>query len=238
MNVIFLHGFGEDATVWSDFVKLLPKEHTYFCPGYASIINIESIDGYTNWLKELTEEKGIKKSVIIGHSMGGYIALAYAENFSNEVLGLGLFHSSAYADNEERKEIRLKTARVIDQQGTVKFIKGFYPNMFTEEFKEKNADFIEKQIESYSYFPKKALMNAQIAMRIREDKTSVLKNADYPIMILAGEKDTFVPKTAALEQIALLKNNQSAILDGVAHAGMFENPTKSAEVVTAFLSKI
>jgi pimeloyl-ACP methyl ester carboxylesterase len=238
MNVIFLHGFGEDATVWVDFLKLLPQEHTYFCPDYASITNIESIDGYTDWLKEFTKEKSIKKSIIIGHSMGGYIALAFAEKFSDEVVGLGLFHSSAYADNEERKEIRLKTARVIDQQGTAKFIKGFYPNMFTEEFKEKNTDFIEKQIESYSYFPKEALMNAQIAMRGRADKTSVLKEAYFPIMILAGEKDTFVPKTAALEQIDLLKNSQSAVLDGVAHAGMFENPTESAKVVTAFLSKI
>lgn len=238
MNVIFLHGFGEDATVWTDFLKLLPQEHTYFCPDYASITNIESIDGYTDWLKEFNKEKGIKKSVIIGHSMGGYIALAFAEKFSDEVIGLGLFHSSAYADNEERKEIRLKTARVIDQQGTAKFIKGFYPNMFTEEFKEKNADFIEKQIERYSYFPKEALMNAQIAMRSRADKISVLKEGNYPIMILAGEKDTFVPKAAALEQIALLKNSQSAVLDGVAHAGMFENPAESAKIVTTFLSKI
>lgn len=238
MNVIFLHGFGEDATVWTEFLKLLPKEHTYFCPDYASLTSIESIGGYADWLKVFNEEKGIKKSIIIGHSMGGYIALAYAEKFPNEVLGLGLFHSSAYADNEERKEIRLKTARVIDQQGTAKFIKGFYPNMFTEEFKAKNADFIEKQIERYSYFPKEALMNAQIAMRGREDKTSVLKEATYPIMILAGEKDTFVPKSAALEQIALLKSSQSTVLDGVAHAGMFENPTESAKVVIAFLSKI
>lgn len=238
MNIIFLHGFGEDATVWTEFLELLPKEHTYFCPDYASLTNIESLDGYANWLKEFTTEKSIEKSVIIGHSMGGYIGLAYAEMFADEILGLGLFHSSAYADSEERKEIRLKTARVIDQQGTAKFIKGFYPNMFSEEFKEKNADFIEKQIERYSYFPKEALMNAQIAMRGRADKTSVLKEANYPIMILAGEKDTFVPKSAALEQIALLKNNQSAVLDGVAHAGMFENPTESAKVVTAFLSKI
>lgn len=238
MNVIFLHGFGEDATVWTDFLKLLPQKHTYFCPDYASLTNIESMDGYADWLKAFNEEKGIKNSIIIGHSMGGYIALAYAEKFLNEVLGLGLFHSSAYADNEERKEIRLKTARVIDQQGTAKFIKGFYPNMFTEEFKEKNADFIEKQIERYAYFPKEALMNAQIAMRGRADKTTVLKEADYPIMILAGEKDTFVPKEAAQEQIALLKNNQSAMLEGVAHAGMFENPTESAKIVIAFLSKI
>ncbi len=238
MNVIFLHGFGEDATVWSDFLKLLPKEHTYFCPDYASIINIESIDGYADWLKAFIEEKNISASVFIGHSMGGYIALAYAEKFSKEVLGLGLFHSSAYADNEERKEIRLKTARVIEQQGTARFIKGFYPNIFTEEFKEKNTDFIEKQIERYAYFPKKALMNAQIAMRGRKDKTLVLKEADYPIMILAGEKDAFVPKIAALEQIALLKNSQSVVLDDVAHAGMFEKPNESAKVVSAFLSKI
>lgn len=238
MNVIFLHGFGEDAIIWAEFLKLLPQEHTYFCPDYASISNIESIDEYTDWLKTYIEEKSIKASVIIGHSMGGYIALAFAEKFSNEVLSLGLFHSSAYADNDERKEIRLKTSRVIEQLGTAKFIKSFYPNMFTEKFKKKNADFIEKQIVRYSYLPKEALMNAQNAMRGRVDRTAVLKEADYPIMILAAEKDTFVPKIAALEQIALLKNSQSEILDGVAHAGMFENPTESAKVVTAFLSKI
>ena len=238
MNVIFLHGFGEDATVWADFLKLLLDEHTYFCPDYASLTNIESIDGYADWLNAYTNERGISESVIIGHSMGGYIALAYAEKFADKVLGLGLFHSSAYADSEERKEIRLKTARVIDQQGTAKFIKGFYPNMFTEEFKEKNVDFIEKQIERYAYFPKEALMNAQIAMRGRVDRTKILKEADYPIMILGGEKDTFVPKETTLEQIALLKNGHSAMLEGVAHAGMFENPAESAKVVMAFLSKI
>ncbi len=238
MNVIFLHGFGEDATVWADFLKLLLAEHTYFCPDYASLTNIESIDGYADWLNTYIKERGISESVIIGHSMGGYIALAYAEKFAKEIVGLGLFHSSAYADSEERKEIRLKTARVIAQQGTAKFIKGFYPNMFTEEFKEKNVDFIEKQIERYAYFPKEALINAQMAMRGRVDRTKVLKEATYPIMILAGEKDTFVPKEAALEQIALLKNGHSAMLERVAHAGMFENPAESAKVVMAFLSKI
>jgi len=238
MNVIFLHGFGEDATVWADFLKLLLAGHTYFCPDYASLTNIESIDGYADWLNTYIKERGISESVIIGHSMGGYIALAYAEKFAKEIVGLGLFHSSAYADSEERKEIRLKTARVIAQQGTAKFIKGFYPNMFTEEFKEKNVDFIEKQIERYAYFPKEALINAQMAMRGRVDRTKVLKEATCPIMILAGEKDTFVPKEAALEQIALLKNGHSAMLERVAHAGMFENPAESAKVVMAFLSKI
>lgn len=238
MNVIFLHGFGEDSTVWVDFLQLLPSEHTYFCPDYALITDCESMEAYTLWLDTFIVENKIDKCVLIGHSMGGYIALAFAEKFSKEVLGLGLFHSSAYADNDERKEIRFKTSRVIEQLGTAKFIKSFYPNMFTEKFKKKNADFIEKQIERYSYLPKEALMNAQNAMRGRVDKTAVLKEADYPIMILAGEKDTFVPKIAALEQISLLKNSQSVILDGVAHAGMFENPTESAKVLTAFLSKI
>lgn len=238
MNVIFLHGFGEDSTVWVDFLQLLPSEHTYFRPDYASVTDCESMEAYTLWLDTFIVENKIDKCVLIGHSMGGYIALTYANFFKNNVIGLGLFHSSAYADNVDRKEIRFKTVRVIEQQGTTKFIKGFYPNIFTEEFKENNTDFIEKQIERYSYFPKKALMNAQIAMRGRKDKTLVLKEADYPIMILAGEKDTFVPKITALEQISLLKNSQSAVLDGVAHAGMFENTNESAKVVSAFLSKI
>lgn len=238
MNVIFLHGFGEDASVWETFLTLLPEKYQYFTPDFASLTNTESITAYADWLKGFTDEKGIDKCVIIGHSMGGYIALAFAEKYEERVIGLGLFHSSAYADNEERKEIRLKTARVIEQQGTAKFIKGFYPNMFSEEFKEKNVAFIEKQIEQFAHFPKEALMNAQIAMRGREDKTSILRNAEYPIMILAGEKDTFVPIQAALDQISLLKNSKSAVLNGVGHAGMFEDPTESAKVVAAFLESI
>jgi pimeloyl-ACP methyl ester carboxylesterase len=238
MNVIFLHGFGEDASVWNDFINQLPKKYSYFTPDYASLTTYESIEDYANWLKEFTQEKNISECVIIGHSMGGYIALTFAEKYSEMIVGLGLFHSSALPDNEERKEIRLKTVRVIDQQGTAKFIKGFYPNMFSEEFREKNSVFIEKQIEKFAYFPKEALINAQIAMRNRIDTRTVLTNANYPIMILAGEKDSFVPLEVALEQISLLKNNQSAVLPNVAHAGMFENLNESVRIVTDFLMKI
>lgn len=238
MNVIFLHGFGEDASIWEGFLRLLPEKYQYFAPDYASLTNCESIEAFADWLNSFLKESQIEQCVIIGHSMGGYIALTFAEKFPEMILGLGLFHSSAYADNEERKEIRLKTARVIEQQGTAKYIKGFYPNMFSEGFKEKNVTFIENQIEKFAYFPKEALMNAQLAMRSRTDTTKVLKEASYPIMILAGEKDTFVPIAAAKEQIAFLKNSQSAILTDVAHAGMFEKPAESAKAVSAFLSKI
>lgn len=239
MNVVFLHGFGEDASIWESFIKLLPQEYAYFSPDYASLTNCKSIESYTDWLIDFLQKNNIKKCVLIGHSMGGYIALTFAEKFPEMILGLGLFHSSAYADNEERKEIRLKTARVIEQQGTAKFIKEFYPNMFAEKFKEENTAFIEAQIEKFAYFPKEALMNAQIAMRNRVDTSHVLSATNYPVMILAGEKDNFVPVNAALEQIDLLKDKtQSAVLAEVAHAGMFESPSESAKVVTGFLAVI
>lgn len=238
MNVVFLHGFGEDATIWRDFLKLLPEKYDYFTPDYASLTDCDSIDDYVAWFNSFLEVSKIEQCVIIGHSMGGYITLSFAEKFPEMVLGLGLFHSSAYADDGERKEIRLKTVRVIEQQGTAKFIKDFYPNMFSEEFKEKNASFIENQIEKFAYFPKVALMNAQLAMRNRVDTTKVLKEASYPTMILVGEKDNFVPIAAAKEQMLFLEKNQSEILKDVAHAGMFEKPTESAKAISAFLSKI
>ena len=235
MNIILIHGFGEDHSVWIDFIPLLPKKHTYYTPDFATLAEHETIESYTKWLRAFLVERDIEKCVLIGHSMGGYIALALAEKYPEMIQGLGLFHSSASPDDEERKATRLKTVEAIEKDGAEAFIKDFYPKMFTEEFKKTHKEFIEAQIKKYAVFSKRALKNAQLAMRNRSDTTQVLKQANYPTMIIAGEDDKFIPVAAAKEQIKLLKKGHSGVLSGVAHAGMFERPEECAKIVTEFI---
>lgn len=235
MNIILIHGFGEDHFVWTQFMTLLPAKHTYYTPDYATFTDCEAIDDYTKWLKQFLKERDVDKCVLVGHSMGGYIALSFAEQNPEMVQGLGLFHSSAYADDEERKASRLKTIDFIDRHGAEEFIKDFYPKMFTTHFKDSHKELIDSQIKRYSSLSKRSLKNAQLAMRNRKDTTQVLKNANYPIMIIAGEEDKFVPLEASKEQIKLLKKGHTKILSGVAHAGMFEQPEVCAKVVEDFI---
>lgn len=236
MNIILIHGFGEDHFVWTDFMSLLPKKHTYYTPDYATFTDCESIEDYVKWLKEFLKERDVERCVLIGHSMGGYIALAFAEKHPEMVHGLGLFHSSAYADDEERKATRLKTIDFIEKHGAQDFIKDFYPKMFTDDFKQKNKKLIESHIERYSVFSKRSLKNAQLAMRNRKDTTKVLKQAGYPVMILAGEEDKFVSVESAKEQMKLLKKGHTAVLSSVAHAGMFEKTEECAKIVNTFIA--
>ena len=99
MNIILIHGFGEDHFVWKEFMTLLPQKHAYYTPDYATFTDCETIEDYVKWLREFLRERDIERCVLIGHSMGGYIALAFAEKHNEMIDGLGLFHSSAYPDD-------------------------------------------------------------------------------------------------------------------------------------------
>jgi pimeloyl-ACP methyl ester carboxylesterase len=238
MNVVFIHGFCENHSVWDDFLALLPKQHQYFAPNISELTHCQKMDDYAKYIKKQLDEAQVEKAVFIGHSMGGYIALAFAELFPEMITGLGLFHSSAYADSEERKETRLKAIQYIVKHGAKDFIEDFLPNMFNTAFKKQHTSYIQKKIGEYSEkISEEALIAATLAMRDRSDRTKILKEADYPFLMIAGGKDKFVAMAVALEQITLLKNPYCLILNDIAHAGMLESPELCAKFITEFIEK-
>lgn len=235
MDIIWIHGFGEDAAVWEDF---LPCIHTYYTShvfDHASSTGYTTIKEYADDLRDFITSKKIENPVIIGHSMGGYIALEYAAQHPEEVQGLGLFHSSAAADSEQKKKERDKTRSFIGEKGTAAFIRNFYPNMFTERFKLENADLIAQNIRRYSDLDPEALMAATESMKNRRDHTETLKSFTFPVFQILGSQDSFVPLTKALEQTALLQKPSTLILNDTAHAGMFENPQICADFINYYL---
>ncbi len=238
MDIVWIHGFGEDSSVWEDFLPSIHTYHTSHVFEHAHTTGHRSIGEYAEDLRVFLEEKNIGKPVLIGHSMGGYIALEYAALYPDGVKGLGLFHSSASADSEEKKKERDKTRAFIGENGTEAFIRNFYPNMFSGNFRQENADLVAAHIRRYTGLNPQALMTATASMKNRRDHVGTLKGFTFPVFQILGKMDAFVPLEKALEQTALLQHPYTLVLDQVAHAGMYEASSVCADFINYYLQSV
>ncbi len=237
MNVVLLHGFGENPDIWDTFLPLLPEQYNFILLDYSKIAFCQTIDQYAQWVHTEIEERKITRFVLIGHSMGGYISLAYAEKHAEYLAGLGLFHSTSYADSEEKKKSRDKTAAFIKRRGSAAFIDNFLPNMYNDDFVRKNGVYIRQQLDDNRKLPEEALIQATMAMKKRADRTSVMSSLKVPILFVVGKKDQFIPFEDAMNQLPLLKEPFVLILNHVAHAGMKEAPKSCSGITIDFLEE-
>ncbi len=235
--VVLLHGFGEDSSIWSGFVPFLQKNFYIITPDYARLSNLKTMDDYADFVHEKIQATGFEKCIIIGHSMGGYIALAFAEKYPLMLTGLGLFHSTSFADSDEKKAARTKNVEFIDKHGAEAFIKTSTPNLYAEEFQKNHPEIIEKHIEYASQLPKEALMAGMQAMRDRPDHRQILKSLKCSVMFIIGEMDKSISPEDAKSQIMMPKYFSSSILNDVAHMGMVEEPEECLKFMIKFCLK-
>ena len=126
--VMLVHGFGEDGTVWNNQVDFLKDKFRIIIPdlpgsGKSELIENSSLEDMAEVLHQIIHEEDIDHCVMIGHSMGGYITLAFAEMYWNHLTAFGLFHSSAYADSKEKITTRQKGIEFINEHGAFAFLK-------------------------------------------------------------------------------------------------------------------
>jgi len=243
--VVLLHGFGEDGNIWNELIKDLQNDDFYFIipdipgSGKSEMLDGENalpagrqvtIDDYAAVIKSILVYENIEQCTIIGHSMGGYITLAFAEKYPELLYGFGLFHSSAFADDEEKKQTRLKTIEFIKANGAYAFLKTSIPNLFAgkEHVKE-----MEELIEKGKQFKPEALIQYYHAMINRPDRISVLKTFNKPILFIIGEKDNAIPLQASLQQCHLPHHAHVHILD-TGHMGMIEQSEKCKNILLYF----
>ena len=241
--VVLLHGFGEDANIWKDQVRHLQKKFRVITPhlpgsGTSEIIEDMSMEGIAESLHFLLQQEGISKCVLIGHSMGGYITLAFAERHSEMLSGFGLFHSTAYADTAEKKETRKKGIEFIKLHGAAAFLKTATPNLYSNITKEEKGEVIENHIQSVNYFSKDALIKYYEGMMGRSDRTHVLKQNKLPFLIVLGKEDAVVPLKDGLAQSYLPVVSHVHILQKSAHMGMVEEAEETNTLIAEYLQSI
>ncbi len=238
--IVLLHGFCEDSTVWDEFKSSL-LEAAYQVvgidlPGFGRSEAIPgiSIEQMAEAVQAVLVETGLGKSIVIGHSMGGYVSLAFARRFPEMLLGLGLFHSHPYADTEAKKEGRLKSAAFIHRQGHALFVKQLIPALFAQKFARDNTLLIEKLSYQAAQYPSAGIIAALEAMAQRPDESETLAKLAVPALFIIGKKDTAIPADQSLEQIHLPPLASIHILDQVGHMGMFEAPGKTQIIAREF----
>jgi pimeloyl-ACP methyl ester carboxylesterase len=177
---------------------------------------------YVEVLHELMHHLHIEQYYIVGHSMGGYIGLSFADYYVNHVQGLLLFHSTTYEDNEAKKTSRMKVAEFIQEWGVSKYLETATPNLFGDAFKKTNPGVIQNVIESGLGISQEAMIQFVFAMRNRKAMTHLLQQHTIPVWMIAGDADIAVTIQDSLEQIKLLPSSNSLVLNNVGHMGMFE----------------
>ncbi len=241
--VMLVHGFGEDGTVWKNQVEFLKDKFRIIIPdlpgsGKSELIENRSMEGMAEVLHQIIHEEDIDQCVMIGHSMGGYITLAFAEMYWNHLTAFGLFHSSAYADSKEKIATRQKGIEFINENGAFAFLKTATPNLFSPLTKAENPGLIDKQINSLDNFSPAALVSYYEALINRPDRTAILLQATVPVLFIIGKYDNAVPPEDSLQQCHLPEKSYIHMLNRSGHMGMLEEPQQSNQILEKFLLDI
>lgn len=237
--VVLLHGFCETHEVWNRFSKSLSTDFRVISvdlPGFGSSKILPegfSIADAASQVIALLNELKISKSIVIGHSLGGYVTLAMVKQKTELFAGFGLFHSTAYADSEERKASRNKVIEFVYKNGVAAFIETFIPPLFHDK---SNPD-IPFAVKMALKTPQETLIGYAKAMRDRPDLTSVIRDFKNPILFIAGEKDTVIPTDAVEKQAKMAAKPQLSIVKNAAHMGMFEKEAETVNLTREFLVK-
>ena len=186
-------------------------------------------------LHSIIHEENIDTCTVIGHSMGGYITLALVEKYWNHVNAFGLFHSSAFADTEEKKQTRKKGIDFAKQHGAFEFLKTSTPNLFSPNSKSQIPNSIQEFISGLANFSTDALVAYYEAMMRRPDRTALLKKTEKPVLFIAGEHDNAVPLSDVLKQCHLPEKSYIHILKKSGHMGMMEEPENANRILEEFL---
>jgi pimeloyl-ACP methyl ester carboxylesterase len=242
--VVLLHGFGEDAGIWQNQAELLSRSYRLIVPDIpgsglsAPLPGNPSIEDFAEAVKAILDKEHIKACALLGHSMGGYIALAFAERYPERLTGLGLIHSTSFADSDEKKMARAKSIDFIRANGAHAFLNTAIPGLFSNAFTTANAPVVEDLIQKGASFTSMALIDYYQAMIARPGRSSLLASLDTPVLFIAGIHDNAVPFAQSLQQFHLPAQAHIHILRHSAHMGMLEEPAAFNEAIASFLTAI
>lgn len=238
-SVILLHGFPLNQHLWDEFAEKLSEEFHVITPDLPGFGKSKGLpEGFTledvaTTVLDFIAERKFVNAVVVGHSLGGYVTLAMAEQRPEQISGLCLFHSTAVADTEEKRQSRNKVIDFINKHGVHAYTSNYTAQLY--------ADPLHSSITKVKSLAVAATAETVIgythAMRDRKDRTELVKSFPRPILFIAGERDQNIPAESILQQAALNENAEAVILPAVGHMGMFEAEAACLRKISGFIKK-
>ena len=239
--IVLLHGFLENKGMWDFYIPLFSKKNRVIaidllghgeseCLGY-----VHTMEDHADAVHAVLSELRIRKAIFIGHSMGGYVALAFAELYSETIKGLVLLNSTARADSEERKKNRDRAVKAVKQSFT-NFISLSIGNLFSENNRDRLSVEIENVKKEALKTPLQGIVASLEGMKIRLDREVLLHLTPYPKLMVLGEKDPVLPYEETIEQLENTKVELVTFPDG--HMSYIENQEQLLILLMNFFKKI
>ncbi len=237
--IVLLHGFLENQRMWDGFVASFSKKYRIItidllghgqteCLGY-----VHSMEDNADMVHAVLSKLRIRKAIFVGHSMGGYVALALAELYPETIKGLALLNSTTRADSEDRKTNRDRAIVAVKQNHT-NFIRLSIANLFSENNRERLITEIESvKIEALKT-PLQGIVASLEGMKIRKDREVLLHFAPFPVLLILGQQDPVLNYEETKEQIENTPTQLVSFPDG--HMSHIENAVVLEKVLMDFFT--
>ena len=239
--IVFLHGFLENKGMWDFYISEFAKKNrviTIDLLGHGEtecLSYVQTMEDNADAVHAVLSDLRIRKAIFVGHSMGGYVALAFAELYPDTIKGLVLLNSTARADNEERKINRDRAIKAV-KQSFMNFVSLSIANLFSESNRERLSSEIESVKKEALKTPLQGIVASLEGMKIRQDREVLLHLTPYPKLLILGEKDPVLNYEEIKEQIENTAVKLVTFPDG--HMSHIENQNQLLTVLLAFFKSI
>lgn len=242
-SVVFLHGFPLDRRIWQAQLAALSDHHRVLAPdftGFGRSVNNEpfTIESLASNIHTFVEQLGAKPCVLVGLSMGGYVALAYAKHYPDDLRGLILVDTKAEADNVQQKEGRAKMIELAKSQGAMAVAEQMMPKMLAPGTQQSRPEVVKSLRRIMEDCNPQTIQYALAAMRDRPDRSGELASIKVPTLVIVGEADAITPPEGAEKMAGAIPGAKLEIIRGAGHMSPMEQPEQVSHAMQRFLSSL
>jgi len=242
--VVLLHGYLESSEVWNGFGVKLASGYRVISidlPGHGNsdvVGETQTMEKMAEVVKDVILKLGLQKVFIVGHSLGGYVTLAFLELFPEYLSGYCLFHSQPFSDSPEAIEKRKREIAIV-RAGNKDLM---YPDNITRMFASSNLDKfalnLQRSRDIASLIPGKGIIAVLNGMIQRTSRLSIMEEGRVPCLWVLGSLDNYIPCEAIQKKVKLPGNAKVIILEHSGHMGFIEEEDKSVRVISEFVNNL
>lgn len=238
LPVVCIHGYPLDHSIWNPLIPFLEKKMQLILPdlrGYGKSpvpAGPYTMQGMAEDILGLIDELGFSQVLLVGQSMGGYVALQFARSYPSRLLGLVLVASHPYPDDPEKKKGRYDTIRKVQEEGVEKALVEFPAKLSPVS---EIQDYTRKIINATSV---DGVIGSLQAMAERSDCSDILSLAEYPTMVVLGKEDVFIPQQQREQMQTQFPKIGFFILENAAHMLMMERSQAVSQVIFEVANQI
>ena len=243
ITVLLLHGYLETLEIWNDFTPLLSDCCRVICmdlPGHGKSGvwgKIHECGELAGSVKAVMDAENIDRIFLVGHSMGGYVTMAFAALYPDLLLGYSLFHSTCFADSEEKKASRDREISLVLCKKKQQIIKVNIPKAFADCNVDRLRSHVSLAKRIALQNPDDGIVAVLNGIKSRPDRSSVLADPALPILLIGGMKDNYIPAEVFERLVGLAPHAEVLRLKESGHMGFMEEPELSADAIRHFIDK-